>query len=686
MAESSCVFQPLVEPADEDQTSLATWCDLSRLIISEHSYSILKPPPVMQSSNVPSDELDIDHGGGGNETTHLVFKEPSSKKEDSTENSGDPPPVMQLSNLYSDELDIEHGGGGIQTTESESAELPSEAENGLSKNTFDLQNVEYLPDVSSELKAEHAVTVENTTPKSTELSYDENVIANVSNPLSVVQSSELSFSKLDNEHDKDCTTATELDHKNFFAKDHDICWDMQHSNQSNGNLDVSDEDSALVIQEDDEKPPPKKLKLYAFDCQDKNTSRPSTSDDDDEDMESKYKLSDSNGHKSSLSMTTFSERDEFPTGSSNGFMEFDILDEFESNDNDPDEVDSDDSDISLDEIDAMLEAGFVNGNTSTRKSSEHEVKEKVILKVKGRDHFDVLPEGWIEVTHNCGMPIYLHKQTRVCSVSKPYFLGPGSARKHEIPLSAIPCLQYLKELEKEKEESAAIESQEANNGEKKIFPSAKLESVKDNKQSGSLDCETLREYCERRFQFQTIKVKRFKTWSGRRQHQKSLKLKHRPTLPDSTKLITCPLPNAPDKSVLLGNASKREFIMNPCGKSPVCILHEYIQHTLRVQPKYIFKELENASTPYGAVVIINDMEYGFGYGSSKKQAKSDAAKSALEILIPKMKMFTSDAQSDELQDVEFFDEVRVEDPRVCELSVKAGQPYPYQILLECLKR
>lgn len=34
-----------------------------------------------------------------------------------------------------------------------------------------------------------------------------------------------------------------------------------------------------------------------------------------------------------------------------------------------------------------------------------------------------------------------------------------------------------------------------------------------------------------------------------------------------------------------------EFIMNPSGKSPVCILHEYVQHTLRVQPKYIFKEL-----------------------------------------------------------------------------------------------
>ena len=34
-----------------------------------------------------------------------------------------------------------------------------------------------------------------------------------------------------------------------------------------------------------------------------------------------------------------------------------------------------------------------------------------------------------------------------------------------------------------------------------------------------------------------------------------------------------------------------EFILNPVGKSDVCILHEYVQHAMRVQPCYIFKEL-----------------------------------------------------------------------------------------------
>ncbi|XP_064098753.1 microprocessor complex subunit DGCR8-like [Macrobrachium nipponense] len=68
---------------------------------------------------------------------------------------------------------------------------------------------------------------------------------------------------------------------------------------------------------------------------------------------------------------------------------------------------------------------------------------------KGNNHFEVLPEGWVQVTHNSGMPVYLHKQSRVCTMSKPYFLGQGSVRKHDIPLSAVPCLQYLKALREE---------------------------------------------------------------------------------------------------------------------------------------------------------------------------------------------------------------------------------------------
>lgn len=80
-----------------------------------------------------------------------------------------------------------------------------------------------------------------------------------------------------------------------------------------------------------------------------------------------------------------------------------------------------------------------------------------------------------------------------------------------------------------------------------------------------------------------------------------------------------------------------DYVFNPNGKSSVCILHEFVQHALRKQPTYSFQELENAATPYSATVMINDIPYGRGYGSSKKTAKAEAAKATLEILIPQMK-------------------------------------------------
>lgn len=78
----------------------------------------------------------------------------------------------------------------------------------------------------------------------------------------------------------------------------------------------------------------------------------------------------------------------------------------------------------------------------------YEEKEKIVLQEVGRNHFEVLPEGWVQVTHNSGMPVYLHKPTRVCTLAKPYFLGPGSARVgpfffrlgHAFSLLVLQCL------------------------------------------------------------------------------------------------------------------------------------------------------------------------------------------------------------------------------------------------------
>lgn len=357
------------------------------------------------------------------------------------------------------------------------------------------------------------------------------------------------------------------------------------------------------------------------------------------------------------------------------------------------------------------------------KDPEHIVTKKIVLKKRDEDYFEVLPEGWIEVTHFSGMPLYLHKGSRVCSLSKPYFLGPGSVRKHDIPISAIPCLQYRNQLSKGQGEAqpelplvpaadcsevVAVSNGTEQQG-KKI--NVKVESVEESKKKNSLNFLRVRDYCSRLFEFQEITIRKFKTWADRRTHTAIKKMKERPSLPEGTKLITCPISNWTDGAATnengvdgsrKGNVStrnqKREFVMNPAGKSYVCILHEFIQHSERVQPQYTFKELENAATPYSATVVISGTKYGVGYGTSKKIAKSQAAQKTLEILIPSyMTQVDADrvadtslgetpAESSLSKELEFFDEVTIRDIRVADLCSKAGQFSPYQVLVECLKR
>ena len=132
----------------------------------------------------------------------------------------------------------------------------------------------------------------------------------------------------------------------------------------------------------------------------------------------------------------------------------------------------------------------------------------------------MLPENWVQVTHNSGMPIYLHKPTRVCTLAKPYFLGTGSARKHAVPISAVPCLHYRKATEREEakareeeELKVAVVAAAASNPSAlppPDIPRARIESVQENQAAHSLNGTQLRNYCSKLFRFKTVRLMRFK--------------------------------------------------------------------------------------------------------------------------------------------------------------------------------
>ena len=127
---------------------------------------------------------------------------------------------------------------------------------------------------------------------------------------------------------------------------------------------------------------------------------------------------------------------------------FDILDELEDIESDNDQGDGYDEDedsdsLAEDEIDKLLEASVKNPGVGPLADIQPDQKlKKLILEERGHNMFEVLPEGWMSVTHNSGIPLYLHRESRVVTVSKPYDLGNGSVRKHNIPISAIPCYAY----------------------------------------------------------------------------------------------------------------------------------------------------------------------------------------------------------------------------------------------------
>ncbi|KAJ8711515.1 hypothetical protein PYW07_008757 [Mythimna separata] len=505
--------------------------------------------------------------------------------------------------------------------------------------------------------------------------------------------------------------------------------------------------------------------------------------------------------------------------------EFKVLDEVKSNDEDSNDEDSDSSDgLAEDEIEKMLEEDLPDGFKGVPKQKEkaYITRQKIVLEEKGVNHFEVLPLDWIMVRHISGMPIYMHRASRVCTLSKPYFLGMGNTRRHEIPISAIPCFAYRRALEEENKQkeidkriaeqirsgnwvhsdmksenndnsqdscevtcvtsdsnSEQLAVKEEVNGNKEsrcpfvngeraeetvvngheepngdingdaveesegklsngteeakseetvstndnddmkvevkqcngdgeipvnhqpvvlpggiVMPPPRVETINTSWKTQHLTAEQINEYCRRLFKFKTVNIMHFKRWADRRKYTKARKTLQYPTLPEGTKLITIPAQpaNAGDENAA-GKTNKRDWVMNMNGRSYLSVFHEYVRRALQKQPVYEFRQLENASTPYQATVFIGGMQYGVGHGSSKRQAKSAAARNSIHILIPEMKdeldahaPHHAPAGDNSEPDFTFFDFVGIEDPRITEFCAATCEPSPHAILRTCLLR
>ncbi|XP_063231307.1 microprocessor complex subunit DGCR8-like isoform X2 [Bacillus rossius redtenbacheri] len=354
--------------------------------------------------------------------------------------------------------------------------------------------------------------------------------------------------------------------------------------------------------------------------------------------------------------------------------EFDILDEF--GDESEENAENTSSCSSYVEDDMEQHSDWKD-ESEEDKNNLQDSKSKSVFDVYDLDSNQPLPPGWVKVVHDSGIPVYLHKESRVCMATRPYYLGADSVRKHKIPASCVPCLDYAKLKAEYLTDSTA-------------------ENV-GNKAESLLSSEMLSHYCNKLFRFKTIRVMRFNTWADRRLYTKNRMLaKQGPNseLPVGAKIVNIPVDESNDPTSESKDLKKKSWVLNPNGKSCVCLLHEYVQHALKKHPSYVFSELENAKTPYLAAVVIDGMQYGVGFGSSKKQAKLEAAKATLEVLIPDLQdkistdSITGHVNTGKQRKAEnsIFDDIRIEDPRVAELCARTTEPYPHAVLLACIKR
>uniref|UniRef100_A0A183CKM3 DRBM domain-containing protein n=1 Tax=Globodera pallida TaxID=36090 RepID=A0A183CKM3_GLOPA len=416
--------------------------------------------------------------------------------------------------------------------------------------------------------------------------------------------------------------------------------------------------------------------------------------------------------------------------------------------------------IKYDEIDSMLEQPMEQANETGDRPKHISKKFKRVLEFRGMDHFDVLPDGWVEITHASGLPVYLHRPTRCCSFSRPYFIGRGSVRNHTVPESAIPCLFQRKvrnEIEKPEERNNTLGGDDSLLS-RLSAPSVKVKTEVDL-QNAQLNSEQLYEYAKSCFKFKNICVFRFRKWSEARNFYKRKKERKtlnqsvqsngtsreaRPILPSTVKLITVPALEADSKP------HQRTFYLNPQGKTSnlykkylnarsaifstrqeAALLHSIVWPNWSIPARQLLPKLaliQRQNEQRKRVEERSDgRDYNFdgkdenaandelialgeGFGAGKKSAKLIAAKNALQKLVPGIDFDeegiaiasrscpkTNDGiHSTNNENAEgttafenplhIFDLLTITDTRIPELSARAGQPSPYLILQEYLKR
>lgn len=94
---------------------------------------------------------------------------------------------------------------------------------------------------------------------------------------------------------------------------------------------------------------------------------------------------------------------------------------------------------------------------------DYEYKEIPMIKNTLPRNLEPLPHGWSYIRHKSSMFLYYHRETKVVTWARPYFLGTANPKNHPIPITSIPCYFQEKWKEKQKKLEQLLESESTDN-------------------------------------------------------------------------------------------------------------------------------------------------------------------------------------------------------------------------------
>ena len=309
--------------------------------------------------------------------------------------------------------------------------------------------------------------------------------------------------------------------------------------------------------------------------------------------------------------------------------------------------------------DSDIEEGEIVEEASSSKCPAPQIAKLLVAKcAQGPKEPMPLPKGWVEVWHKSGMPVYMHTETRVVTLSRPYFLPYiRSIRTHFIPIDSVPC---MKEWMLGEKDGAAVLEQKC--------------GLKNAREYQTLSHDKVQVYLKELWQFEEKEVESYK----RDDH-----LRKRAENPN---MVEIEIPREFKET----HKNRDVWRINMTNKTPVALIDEYARFFLKTRAEYTFREVTDFQNPFICTVNLSGSNYASENGTSKKIAKQKACEATLKLVCPqlyqKFQEFQNKKTNNFSKNWKDLYEMSIDDESAMEKLNEAGLPRPFQILKLCIQR